>query len=81
MSAYHTLRETFDWQLGAVGSPEVDASAMFGVTFVRYGNGPLPGMTSAPAHWSLGGASRTTRSWTAVWPDGGAAAPCFQTTT
>ena len=63
VNLYQILRWTLVWQDGsAAGSPVVVASVMSAVTAVRYGNGPAAGITSAPAHKSLVGATFGART-------------------
>src|SRR5262249_44224748 len=72
------LRETLVWHEGGGGSPTVVASVMSGVTAVSSGNGPVPGITSAPAHTSLAGGApsrcaRDSSDAAAAWRSRGGA--------
>src|SRR5882724_1264620 len=51
------LRETEGWHEGNGGSLVVVASVISAVMAVKRGKGPLPEITSAPAHKSFGGAT------------------------
>src|SRR5262245_5870645 len=83
---YQTLRVPFGWQVGAGASPEDPAPVTSAVTVDSAGNGPAPGIVSAPAQVSLaggggGGGACATRSCTADFPFGGAAVPYSYTMT
>src|SRR5262245_13871382 len=57
VNAYQTLRETVAAHDGVGGSPVVVASVIFAVVVPATGKGPPPGITIAPAHVSLAGAT------------------------